>query len=83
MCSFLFLYRSPSQTRDIFKTFADRFESTLDSIINKNSFLIVALGDFNAKTTNWCNNNINSYEALKTDIITSQFGLKQIMNPLM
>ena len=80
MCSFLFFYRSPSQTRDIFKTFADNFDSTLGLIINKNSFLIVALGDFNAKTTNWYNNNINSYEPLKIDTITSQFGLKQIIN---
>ena len=42
-CSFFCLYRSPSQTRDIFETFADN---------NKNPFLIVALGDFNVKTTN-------------------------------
>ena len=29
-CSFLWLYRSSSQTRDIFETFADNFELTLD-----------------------------------------------------
>ena len=80
LCSFLCLYRSPSQTRDIFETFADNFELTLDSIINKNPFLIVALGDFNAKTTNWYKNDINSYEGLKIDTITSQFGLQQIIN---
>ena len=80
LCSSLCLYRSPSQTRDIFKTFADNFDSTLGSIINKNSFLIVALGDFNAKTTNWYKNDINSYEGLKIDTITSQFGLQQIIN---
>ena len=49
LCSFLCLYRSPSQTRDIFETFADNFELTLDSIISKNPFLIVVLGDFDAK----------------------------------
>ena len=42
LCSFLCLYRSPSQTRDIFETFADNFELTLDTIVNKNPFLIVA-----------------------------------------
>ena len=51
VCSFLCLYRSPSQTRNIFQTFADNFEMTLDSLINKNPFLIAFLGDFNAKTT--------------------------------
>ena len=56
LCSFLCLYRSPSQTQDIFETFADNFELTFDSVINKNQFLIVALDDFNAKTTNWYKN---------------------------
>ena len=75
MCTFSCLYRSPSQTRDIFETFADNFELTLDTIVNKNSFLIVAFGDFN-----WYKNDINSYEDLKTDTITSQFGLQQLIN---
>ena len=78
--SFLCLYRSPSQTRDIFQTFADNFELTLDTIIKKNIFLTVTLGDFNAKTTNWYKNDINSYEGLKIDTITSQFGLQQLIN---
>ena len=80
LCSFLCLYRSHSQSRDIFETFADNFESTLDSIINKNQFLIIALGVFNAKTTNWYKNDINSYEGLKIDTITCQLGLQQIIN---
>ena len=82
MCSFLCLYTSPSKTRDIFETFADNFELTLDTIIKKNQFLIVALGDFNAKTTNWYKNDINSYESLKIDTITSQFRLQQLINEL-
>ena len=63
LCSFLCLYRSPSQTRDIFETFADNFELTLDTIINKNPFSVVALGDFNAKTTNWYKNEKNLMRA--------------------
>ena len=80
LCSFLCLYRSPSQTRDIFETCADNFELTLYAIVNKNPFLIVALGDFNAKTTNWYKNDINSYEGLKIHTITYQFGLQQSIN---
>ena len=80
MCFFLCLYGSPSQTRDTFETFGDNFELTLDLIINKNPFLIVALGNFNAKTTKWYKNDINSYEDLEIDTITSQFGLQQIIN---
>ena len=46
LCSFLCLYRSPSQTRDIFETFDDNFELTLDTISNRNSVFIAALGEF-------------------------------------
>ena len=49
-------------------------------IFNKNPFLIVALGDFNAQTTNWYEYDINFYEGLKIDTITSQFGLQQLIN---
>ena len=77
-CSFLYFYRSPCQTRDFFEAFDD-FELILDSIINKNPFFIVAIGNFNAKTTNWYKNDINSYDGSKNDTITSQFGL-QITN---
>ena len=80
LCSFLSLYRSPSQTGDIFEIFVDNFELTLDTIFNKNPFLTVALGDFNAKATNWCKNDINSYKDLKIDTITYQFGLQQLIN---
>ena len=79
VCSFLCLYRSPSQIRDIFKIFADIFELTLDTLINRNP-LIVALFDFNVKATNWYKNHINCYEGLKTDTITSQFGLHLLIN---
>ena len=38
LCNFLCSCRSPSQTRDIFETFADNFGSTLDTIVNKKHF---------------------------------------------
>ena len=64
----------------IFETFADNFELTVDTIVNKNQFLIVALSDFNAKKTNWYKNDISSYEDLKINTITSQFGLQQLIS---
>ena len=80
MCNFPCLFRSPSQTRDTFETFADNLELTLDTLTNNNPFLIVAIGDFNAKTTNWHQNDTTSYKDLKIDAITSQFGLQQLIN---
>ena len=68
ICNFISLYRSPSQSHDVFETFAD-----------KNPYLIVILGDFNAKSTNWCKHDKTAYEDSKIEAITSQLGLKQFI----
>ena len=52
-CSFISLYRSPSQSKDEFESFADNLEHNLDSIVHRNPYLIFALGDFNAQTKGW------------------------------
>ena len=48
-CNFVSLYRSPSQTKDEFENFIKNLELNLEHIANKSPFLIVVLGDFNAK----------------------------------
>ena len=55
LCSFISLYRSPNQSYDDFVSFLDNFELTLDTLAQKNPFLMVALGDFNANSSNWYN----------------------------
>ena len=45
-----------------------------------NPFLIVLLGDLNAKLSKWQKNDSTSYEDTKIDGITSQFGMKQLIN---
>ena len=42
--SFISLYRSPNQSYDDFVSFLDNFELTLDTLAQKNPFLMVALG---------------------------------------
>ena len=49
-------------------------------VITTNPFLIVAIGDFNAKSSNWYTGDTTTFEGSKTEAITSQFGLKQIIN---
>ena len=54
VCNFISLYRSPNQSHDIFETFVDNLELNLDTISNKNPYLIVILGDFNpSKHSSW------------------------------
>ena len=79
-CNFVVLYRSPSQSQDVFESFCENFERTLDNLAQNNPFLLVAIGDFNAKSTNWCANDRTSFEGNKIEHITSQFGLSQIIN---
>ena len=79
LCNFMSLYRSPSQSLDVFEKFADNFALNLDKVTNKNPYLIVILGDFNAKSSNWYKHDTTTYEGSKIDVITSQFGLKQLI----
>ena len=46
LCNFISLYRSSSQSIDIFEKFTDNFELNLDKVTNKNPYLIGILGDF-------------------------------------
>ena len=41
--------------------------------------MIVILGDFNAKSSNWYKHDKTTYEGSKIEAITSQFGLKQLI----
>ena len=59
--------------------FFDNLELNLDTIANKNPYLIVILGDFNAKSSNWYKHDKTTYEGSKIEAITSQFGLKQLI----
>ena len=80
ICKFVALYRSPSQFQDNFETFADNFEMTLELLTQKNLFLLTAIGDFNAKSSNWYNKDKTSFECNTIENVTSQLGLHQIMN---
>ena len=50
ICNFISLYRSPSQFKDEFESFADNLELNLDSVVHRNPYLTAVLGDFNAQT---------------------------------
>ena len=41
--------------------------------------MISVLGDFNAKSNNWCKNDITSYEGSMIDAVTSNYGLHQLI----
>ena len=40
--------------------------------------MISVLGDFNAKSNNWCKNDITAHEGSMIDAVTSNYGLHQL-----
>ena len=79
-CNFISLHRSPSQSKDEFESFADNLELNLDSVALRNPYLIVILGEFNAQTKRWYHLGKTTCEVTRTDGITSQFGLEQLIH---
>ena len=54
ICNFITLFRSPSQNQDDFQAFIDNLEINLETLAQENPFLMVVIGDFNAKSKHWC-----------------------------
>ena len=78
-CSFLSLYKSPSQSQDNFKTFTENHELNLDNLVQRNLLLVVAIGDFNVKSSNWFFQDKTNFEGDAIENLASQFGLHQII----
>ena len=78
-CNFLSLYRSTSQSSELFEEFADNLQLSLDKISNQNPFPTVVLDDFNTKSWNWYKHNETKYEVSKIDAVTSHVGLQQLI----
>ena len=53
LCNFIYLYRSPSQNKDEFESFVKHFDLNLEYVFNRNPFLTLFIGDFNARSHNW------------------------------
>ena len=80
ICNFIFLYRPPSQTADNIDSFLDNLQLNLDSTTDNYHFLVVAIEDFNARSSGWCINDKSNYEGTKIDCLGIEYDLKQIIN---
>ena len=80
LCSFIASYGSLCQLQDLFKSFKENLELNFESAVKNNPFVAVLLSDFNAKSSNWCENGITTIEGKAIENISSQFGLHQVCN---
>ena len=74
------LYRSPSQSADEFENFLNKLNLTMESITQKNPFLSVVIGDFNARSSKWWTDDKTTQEGLKIENLLSQYSLSQVIN---
>ena len=80
MCTIVSLYRSPSQSADEFDNFLNKLNLTMESITQKNLFLTVFIGDFNASSSKCWTDDIATLEGLKIENMLSQFSLSKVFN---
>ena len=69
-----------SQSSEEFDKFLSSFELLLDYIANRNSFVSIIMGDFNARSNNLCSSEKTTNEGRKREFLTSQYGFKQAIS---
>ena len=52
----------------------------LETMVQRNPFLMLVTGDFNAKSKHCCSQNSTNFEGITIENVTSQFGLSQIIS---
>ena len=78
--SFVVLYRFPCQSSDEFESFSKNLELTPDRIMQNTPYMMVLLGDFNAKYTNWYKHDKTNFEGIAIENISSHCALYQVIN---
>ena len=74
------IYRSPSQNSKQFELFLSNLEKLLSDINKRKTSLSVVTGDFNARSSSWWCNNINTIEGSHLYSLTSSNGFPQLIN---
>ena len=79
-CTILSLYRSSSWSANKIEIFLNKLNLILESIIQNNLFLTVAIGDFNAVSSTCWTDDQTTQEGLKIENLLSQFSFSQVVN---
>ena len=74
------IYRSPSQTNDEFGLFLSNLEKLFSDINKLKPSLSVVTSDFNARSSSWWSDDINTTEGTNLFSLTSSNGFSQLIN---
>ncbi len=77
---FAVIYRSPSQSTTDFDNFIANFELMLSKMRAKSPFSVIITGDFNCRSTQWWESDIENNEGKYFEPLTSDLGLHQLIS---
>ena len=77
---FVVVYRSPSQDQTEFDNFTINFELMLSKLHAENPFCVIITGDFNCRSTQWWEIDIEHSEGKLFEQITADIGLHQLIS---
>ena len=77
---FAVIYRSPSQSPEEFDNFTTNFELMLSKMHAENPFCVIITGDFNCRSTQWWENDIDNNEGRLFEPLSSDNGLYQLIS---
>ena len=74
------IYRSPNQNKNEFDLFLTNLEQLLGEINKRKPYLSIITGDFNARSSSWWSEDINTTEGLNLFSLTSSNSFYQLIN---
>ena len=74
------IYRSPIQNKNEFDLFLANLEQLLGEINKRKPYLSIITGDFDARSSSWWSEDINTTEDLNLFSLTSSNGFYQLIN---
>ena len=77
---FTVLYRSPSQSQEELEVFINKFELMLSKMASENPYCVVITGDFNARSAQWWENDIENDAGRLIEPFTADMGLEQLIS---
>ena len=79
-CFFTCLYRSPNQNHEELENFSSNLELLLSKINDNHPTCSNLIGDFDAKSSKWCNSDKSNRAGAELDNITTSAGYCQLIN---
>ena len=77
---FAVIYRSPNQSPEEFDNFKTNFELMLSKIHAESPFCVIVTGDFNCRSTQWWEDDIENNEGGLFETLASDNGLHQLIS---